>query len=363
MKPVIVHIIQHLKPGGIEILVIEMLKRNKRFDFHIIALEGNIEDALLQFPVLANYQNKIHCLGKSPGIQWRTVTSLRSMLKRLMPVACITHHIGPLFYATLAKSRLGIEHFHTEHDAWHLNDPSHERLQYWCLKMAQPTVIADAKVVAEILSAKFQFIVPHLIHNGIDTERFKPGSKKEARKQLALPENKRLLDCAARLEPIKQIHRLINALKVLPCDVHLVIAGKGSEYLPLLRQAARLNLSDRIHFLGFQKNPEIFYQAIDVFCLVSKNEGFPLSSIEAQACNVPVVLTDVGGCRETVCPSSGMLLIRDDHTQLVNTIKCQLHRAHFAQPRSFIKHRFSIETMLRNYELIIEQSLILEEAC
>ena len=98
MKPVITHIIQHLKPGGIETLVIEMLRLNRNYDVHIIALEGTLEQALTKFPLLKPYQKKIHCLEKAPGIQWRTASQLREQLTKLKAIACVSHHIGPLLY-------------------------------------------------------------------------------------------------------------------------------------------------------------------------------------------------------------------------------------------------------------------------
>jgi len=361
MKPVIAHIIQHLKPGGIETLVIEMLKLNGEFDVNIIALEGTQEEAFKKFPVLENFASRIHCLAKEEGIQWKTAKQLRNKLNEIGASACVSHHIGPLLYTSMAKIGLNISHTHVEHDAWHLNDPKRERLQNWCLKMSNPTVVADAQVVADILTDKFPMLQPHVIHNGIDTERFVPGSKAEAQAKLGLPEGKRFIGCAARLEPVKRIHRLVNALADLSEDVHLVIAGEGSERLPLMQQAKKLNLTHRVHFLGFITGLETFYQAIDLFCLVSKHEGFPLSALEAQACGTPVVVSNVGGSKETVCPVTGLLLINDDSIQLLNAIKLQLIRSNETSPRDFIVKNYSIKLMNEKYETLISNDIFLSE--
>lgn len=361
MKPVIAHIIQHLKPGGIETLVIEMLKLDSAFDVHVIALEGSKVEAFKKFPVLENFSKKVHCLNKADGIQWKTAKDLRNKLSEIGADACVSHHIGPLLYTSMAKIGLKVAHTHVEHDAWHLNDPKRERLQSWCLKMSNPTVVADAQVVADILIEKFPNIEPYIIHNGIDTARFVPGSMVEAREKLGLPHGTRLLGCAARLEPVKRIHRLINALTDLPEDIHLVIAGEGSERLPLMQQAKKLNLTNRVHFLGFITGLETFYQAIDLFCLVSEHEGFPLSALEAQACGTPVVVSNVGGSKETVCPKTGLLLLTDDSVQLLNSIKLQLIRSYETSPREFIVSNYSIKSMNEKYEYLIENMMLFSE--
>lgn len=361
MKPVIAHVIQHLKPGGIETLVIEMLKLKSQFDVHIIALEGTTDVAIEKFPQLWEYQNNIHCLNKSEGVQWQTAAALRTLLRQVGACSCISHHIGPLLYVSMAKIGLNLAHVHVEHDAWHLNDPKHERLQHWCLRMSQPSVVADAQCVADIIENKFDFVRPHVIHNGVDTDRFAPGSMLEARTKLQLPHGKRLIGCAARLEPVKRIEKLIDALLDLPEDVELVIAGEGSQRVPLMRHVQKLNLTSRVHFTGFLTELEYFYRALDLFCLVSSHEGFPLSVLEAQACGTPVVVNNVGGCRETVCHKTGLLLITDTQEQLSNSIKLQLLRTYKVSPREFIETNYSIQSMNSKYEYLIENVLLFPE--
>ena len=361
MKPVVTHIIQHLQPGGIETLVVEMLKLDGMFDVHVIALEGTKTEALIKFPILMDYTSRVHCLNKAAGVQWITARQLRNKLNEIQADVCISHHIGPLLYTSMAKIGLKVSHTHVEHDAWHLDEPKRERLQHWCLKMSNPTVVADADLVADILTTKFPDIKPYVIHNGIDTDRFIPGSTSQAREKLDLPQDKRFLGCAARLEPVKRIYRLINALVDLPEDVHLAIAGEGSERLPLMLQAIKLELTDRVHFLGYMTDLETFYQAIDLFCLVSQNEGFPLSVLEAQACDTPVVVSNVGGSKEAVCPQTGLLLLSDDAVQLTNAIKLQLMRSYETSPRDFIIKNNSIKSMNEKYECLIEHMMLLSE--
>ena len=61
---------------------------------------------------------------------------------------------------------------------------------------------------------------------------------------------------------------------------------------------------------------QVFYSAIDVFCLFSEREGLPLALLEAMACNRPVVASDVGGVKEVVNPDAGIVLDKDDIEKL-----------------------------------------------
>jgi len=356
MKPIVVQVIQHLKPGGIEALVMEILQQSNAVSYHIIALEGLVEDAVKQFPKLLAHVDKIHCLDKPDGFHWQTIRDLAKTLRAINPVACVSHHIGPLLYLSLANIPIGIKHIHTEHDAWHLDNSHHHRIQKWCLRLSKPLVVADASFVQKKLIEHFPNINSKRIYNGIDTNRFRPGNCKSARFELGLPQNVKLIGCAARLEQVKRIDRLIDALHNLPEHIHLAIAGLGSQEAALKQQCKQMGLSDRVHFVGYMQDASRFFHCLDVFCLVSENEGFPLSTLEAQACGVPVISSNVGGASETLCPKTGLLLISDDHNQLLNAIKLQLNRNLLDSPRQYIESHFSLAQMVAAYEGLFFQS-------
>ena len=91
-------------------------------------------------------------------------------------------------------------------------------------------------------------------------------------------------------------------------DVRFLMVGDGSLQAELRDQVRRLNLADIVHFVGFQEDPRPFLGLMDVFVLPSHREGFPRSVMEAAAMGVPVVATDIRGCREAVTAESGILV-------------------------------------------------------
>ena len=110
-----------------------------------------------------------------------------------------------------------------------------------------------------------------------------------------------ILGIIARLVPVKNHALLINSMPVLAQrfpNLHLVIIGDGEMRNELELQVKELGLMNRIHFCGIIKNLETVYSDLDLLVLCSKNEGTPVSIIEALASGCPVSATSVGGVKE-----------------------------------------------------------------
>jgi glycosyltransferase involved in cell wall biosynthesis len=86
----------------------------------------------------------------------------------------------------------------------------------------------------------------------------------------------------------------------VPHAAHLVIAGAGPEEGSLRRLAIQFGLASRVRFVGFQPDVLPWMQAADGFVLASRWEGLPMTLLEAGACALPAVATDVPGTREIV---------------------------------------------------------------
>lgn len=104
----------------------------------------------------------------------------------------------------------------------------------------------------------------------------------------------RVIICVGRLSHEKAQVDLLKAfaqLKDIP-DLHLVILGEGEDKIKLVNTVKEYNLSEKVHFIGFQKNPYKFIAKSELFVLSSKWEGFPNVILEAMACNIPVISSD-----------------------------------------------------------------------
>lgn len=346
-----VHIVQHLAPGGLETMVIELLKQTPSNEAcYIISLEGNIQQAIECWPILRHYQTSLVFLSKSDGLQLSLFNQIKHELNRLNADVVHTHHIGPLIYGGLA-AKLSRAHtrIHTEHDMWHLQNSKRRLVEKIALKVVNPILVADADEVSKQLNEMFPFTHSTVIKNGIDCNRFIPSNRAAARRILGLPDDSIVIGTAGRLVPVKSHTTLIKAVSRLPNNTHLAIAGAGPLENELKQLCQQLGISHKVHFLGLVNDMPSFYQALDLFCLPSSCEGFPLSPLEAQACNIPVVVTDVGAAKETLCPLSGIATKSKRVFSLLKALEQALATKHLFSPRDFVVANNDVRAMSQAY--------------
>ncbi len=139
------------------------------------------------------------------------------------------------------------------------------------------------------------------IPTGIDLARFRPGDRGEARERIGL-EDAPTVGIVATLRSWKGHRFLMQAIAALGReDVRLVVVGDGPQREALGTLAGELGIAGRVRFAGNQPNPAPWMRAFDLFCLPSTaNEGVPQALMQAMACALPVVTTDVGSIAEIV---------------------------------------------------------------
>jgi glycosyltransferase involved in cell wall biosynthesis len=167
-------------------------------------------------------------------------------------------------------------------------------------------VAADSHLREGMVNPAALSIVPI----GVDTSVWKPAAAARAAARLELGIGDEFLWIAAgRLEPVKDFATLLAAMARLPGTAQLLIAGDGPLRSQLLRQAESSGLCGRVRFLGFEPKLLRWMQAADAFVLSSLWEGLPMALLEAAACALPAVATDVPGVREVIEPGANGLLV------------------------------------------------------
>ena len=144
------------------------------------------------------------------------------------------------------------------------------------------------------------------IYNGVDVREYRPVSAAERhtiRERLGLPAAARLVIMSARLHPQKNQRLVIESapeiLRTVP-RAHFLFAGSGGEEQALRTLAQDYGVSDNVSFLGQRDDMPQLLAACDVMVLPSLKEGFSNAIVEAMACGLPVVASDVGGNREII---------------------------------------------------------------
>jgi glycosyltransferase involved in cell wall biosynthesis len=352
----IVHVVQQLGPGGLEVMALELAAaQTRRRETLVVSLEATEAFALERWPRLRRQADRLLFLGKRPGLDPWLPFRLAVLFRRLRPACVHTHHIGPLLYAGLAARLAGVPRLlHTEHDAWHLGDARRRRVMRLALALARPVVVADAPHVAEALATAFGGPSPPVVLNGVDTNRFRPGDRRAARSALGLPLDRPVIGIAARLERVKGVDLAIAAMARVPGPAVLAIAGHGTERDALQAQVAEARLGERVRFVGQVQDMAGFYQALDVLCVPSRAEGLPLAPLEAQACGVPVVATAVGGVPQALCPATGRLVPAEDPQALADALAQAASAAagedrRRGDPREFVLCHATLEAAAGSY--------------
>ena len=93
----IIHVVQHLAPGGLETLTLDLLRLAKPTDqVLIVSLEGTKQESVNNWPKLEPYKKQIVFLDKAPGVQFNIIIKLIKAFNKNRPDVVHTHHIGPL---------------------------------------------------------------------------------------------------------------------------------------------------------------------------------------------------------------------------------------------------------------------------
>jgi glycosyltransferase involved in cell wall biosynthesis len=133
-----------------------------------------------------------------------------------------------------------------------------------------------------------------------------------------------LLGTVAHLFPRKGYDVMLQALPRIIQDiaaVHYVIVGSGEDSYErqLKTLAARLGITDHVHFVGFQEDVTPFLSALSLYVHPARMEGFGIAVVEALAAGKAVVATKVGGLPEVVEHGRTGLLVAGDHPEELGT--------------------------------------------
>ncbi len=148
-----------------------------------------------------------------------------------------------------------------------------------------------------------------VIGNGIDVVKFCPLDKSITRAELNIPEDAKVLVSVGGLVDRKGFHRVIEVLPTLvanyPNLIYLIIGSdspEGNIRERLEQQVKTLKLEANVRFLGAYPSEQLKLplSAADIFVLATANEGWANVFLEAMACGLPVITTEVGGNKEVV---------------------------------------------------------------
>lgn len=252
---------------------------------------------------------------------------LYRLFRRLRPDIVHTHNPKPGVYGRLAARAAAVPLVvNTQHGLYaQPADRARRRWPVYALERLAATcsdveLVQNPEDVETLARLGVRRSKLRLLGNGIDLERFhpQPRSVRDAvRAELGIEGDRVVIGAVGRLVWEKGYSELFTAARELLArrpDVAVVVAGpydagKGDPLSPADVTAAE---AAGVRFLGHRDDPERLYAAFDIYVLASHREGFPRSAMEAAASGLPVVATDIRGCREVVDQATGVLVpVRD----------------------------------------------------
>jgi glycosyltransferase involved in cell wall biosynthesis len=244
--------------------------------------------------VIHTHTAKAGTLGRIAGTMYRWIT-WRSIIGRPRPVRMVHTFHGHVFhsYYSSGKTRvfLAIER---------------------ALALASDRIIVLSDQQLNEINSKYRvgksdrFSVVPL---GIDIDRFSADeeTRQRLRSEFGFKESDVVVGFVGRLTEIKNLSLLLQAAALCRdrTDVKFLIVGDGHLRQSLESQAASMELTDLVTFIGNREDISDIYNALDIVALTSLNEGTPLSLIEAMAAGKPVISTGVGGVRDLLGDAAG----------------------------------------------------------
>lgn len=256
----------------------------------------------------------------------RLARELYSVFRRLRPVIVHTHNPKPGVLGRIAARAAQVPVVvNTVHGLYALpEDRLRKRAVVYTLERLAATC-SDAELVQnpEDVETLHRLRIParrvHLLGNGVDLERFDPARLDPARvaalrRELGAGDRDVLVGAVGRLvweKGYRELFEAAAAVRARRPEARFVVVGPRDDDKADALDAAALERAERagVVFTGMRDDVDVLYGAMDLYVLASYREGFPRSAMEAAAMGLPVVATDIRGCRQVVDDGRTGLLV------------------------------------------------------
>lgn len=314
---IVLHIFGQMNRGGAERRTLDIMHAIDRSRFELsfctlTGLPGTLDDEI------RSLGGKVYPCRLGP----RFLLSFRTLLRTLRPhvVHSHVHHFSGLMLmlAHAEQVPVRVAHFRTTGDG-HAPGPDRS-VQRWVMKRLVDKyathILAVSQGTMDQAWGERASCDPRcqVIYNGIRIDAFaKHVDREQVRMRLSIPPFAHLVIHIGRMEPEKNHPRVVEIFHEVArrdSDSHLLLIGRGSHDVrsSLQEQIARLGLTRRVHMVGeidHARIPEVL-RASDVLLFPSIREGLPGVVLEACACGLPVVASDLPGVVEIAARLPGV---------------------------------------------------------
>ena len=328
--------------GGIERVVYEQSKRLLQKRFELMVLTNRIgTDRQYSYDGIRVQCYDSLSIGFRLGIPYPipNVTSYKTFLESVKSSDLIHAHGHPYlssFMAAKLAKKYSKPLVLTQHNTFIEYGNFWDTIERLNDLVVGKAVLKEADKIIVVSNATMRYVLSlgadpekiELLYNGVDLDRFKPltGVRDDVRRKLGIAKNAVVVITVRRLVYKNGVDTLIDsaeiAIKKNPRLVFLVV-GEGPDFVEVKAKIEQLGIGSNFRLTGFVSDEDLplYYNAADFFVLPSKSgEGLPLVALEAMACGLPVVATNVGGISEIMTEDYGKIVPPDSPDALAEAV-------------------------------------------
>jgi len=358
----IAYIIGALDRGGAEVFLVNLLKNLDREKFTpiVITVTGGGELAL----EIENLGVPLYVLKKKGKLGIGVIFQIKKILQRENPAIVHTQLFAGDTWGRAAAILAGVKKIVVTEQNINPDEGFIKKRLKWFLSLFTDRVVCITKAVEQYsikkdwIDAKKTMVIP----NGIILADFDPYFN--TRRQFGSEaRNKQIITCVANFKPQKGHEYLVRAFALIIekfSHVELLLVGAGvgkHNTLPKIKKLVeRLNLRDKIKFLGTRSDVAQILAATDIFVLPSLWEGQGIVFLEAGYVGVPVIASDVGGIKEAVLNGkTGILVPKENEKELARAMMMLLAAPDQREKmgcaaHEFVKNNFDLQKIVQKYE-------------
>ncbi|GAB2829525.1 glycosyltransferase family 4 protein [Ferruginibacter profundus] len=353
--------------GGHGNVFFSLVNADKQREFVHEALFNGVEEMREEYKERCRHNNiRFDFVKKKPGLDLRFYKNLVATIKKAEPDIVFLHGSTQVLWAKLAllpgkkKCRLIVRETQA-------NSLKTKQDWFWlsaALLLADKIVFLSAaydleikKKLSLLYSAKKATVIP----NGIDLSEYQP-KQKEHSSQLVIGMQSRIVKIK---DHVTLLHAFAGLLKDVPASdkkIFLKIAGDGECRQSLEQLAGQLGISAAVEFTGMLTEQQLiqFLTGLDIYVHASFGETMSTAIMQAMACGLPIIASDVPGINNMISNKvTGLLVPVQDVQQMTAALKLYLqnekYRAGLAENAyKFAERHYSNQKMFAAYKAVFE---------
>ncbi len=359
----ILHVFNSFATGGQQRRLALLANRLPALEHKIVALDGDYgATALFGSDVLWSRRDVV--VTKRHLFVLNNIRYLQSLIRSANPDLLCTYNWGTIEVALANRlfpsGKKIVPQIHFE-DGFGPDETTDS--QKWQRVLARRWLLRDRHVVVPsrglqaVTEKKWRLSKGDVsfIPNGVDIAAFKRSERDPGRRVV--------IGSVGALRQEKNISRLIRLFFdcALKDQARLIIAGDGPDRQSLEAQVANLDLQADITFTGHTDNPAEIYHQLDIFALTSSTEQMPFGVLEAMACGLPIIATDVGDVASMVSDKNRPFVVpvADEtglRSELIRLVHNKVMREHTgAANREKAERDYSLDHMVDSYDTLFNK--------